>query len=144
MAHDLPYSHTVPYFKTSRAASDSWIGKTKDLLKRIGATDLKEGFLAGDDFATFALSFRVGADSFRVAWPVLPVKDPRDEPAARVQAATLVYHECKARCLAATILGPRPAFVSYLLLSGGKTVMESTSQAIETAVRSAGFLEHKK
>lgn len=136
----LPQAHTVPYFKTGRSTPDSWINKTKVLLRKLGASNIDEGFLSISGHATFGLSFKFGQDTFRVTWPVLTPKDPGDESAARIQAATFVYHQCKEMCLAAAVLGPRSAFVSYLLLPHGKTVVESSNALLCEHVKPAGFL----
>lgn len=136
----LPYADSIPYWKTGRSSPDIWIGKTKQLLSKIGAKNVDEAFLSIGGKTVFALSFTIGTETFRVSWPVLRIKDPKDEPAARIQAATLLYHECKARCLAASVLGSRSAFVSYLVLPGGSTVMESSSALIAEHSKPAGFL----
>lgn len=136
----LPLAHTVPYFKTGRSTPDSWINKTKQLLRKLGATNIDEGFLSISGHATFGLSFKFGQDTFRVTWPVLTPKDPGDESAARIQAATYVFHQCKEMCIAAAVLGPRSAFVSYLLLPTGRTVVESSNSLIAEHVKPAALL----
>ena len=66
------------------------------------------------------LGFRVGPDCFKIVWPVLPSKSGKDR-AARVQAATLLYHDVKARCISASVLGVRTAFFNFVLLPNGRT-----------------------
>ena len=53
-------------------------------------------------------------------WPVLPTKSG-DEKAARIQAATLLYHDIKARAISAAVLGARAAFFTFLMLPDGRT-----------------------
>jgi hypothetical protein len=44
------------------------------------------------------LEFDLGGERYKVVWPVLPTKTGKDR-AARVQAATALYHDVKARCV---------------------------------------------
>ena len=62
-----------------------------------------------------------------VVWPVLRVKKPEDQAAARIQAATMLYHECKARALAAAVFGVRAAFIGNLVLADNRTVVETST-----------------
>lgn len=77
--------------------------------------------LAGQ--AGFMLAFQIGEDRFKLTWPVLK---PRrgSMTAARIQAATALYHEVKGACVKAKFLGTRSAFLSYLLLPDGRTASE--------------------
>ena len=50
----------------------------------------------------------------------------RNEGAARIQAATLIYHDTKAKCLSAVVLGARAAFFSYWMLPDGRTAVEAS------------------
>jgi len=79
------------------------------------------GFVPGN--SAFLIAFEIGGDQFKVIWPVLPTKTKK-ERAAKIQAATFLYHDIKAKCLSATILGARMAFFSYLLLSDGRMAAE--------------------
>jgi hypothetical protein len=56
---------------------------------------------------------------------VLP-SEKGNELAARRQAATMLYHDTKAKCLSAVVLGTRIAFFSYLLLPDGRTAAEAS------------------
>ena len=66
------------------------------------------------------LAFEIGGDKFKVLFPVLPSKSG-NEKAARIQAATMIYHDIKSKCVSAAVLGSRAAFFSYLLLPDGRT-----------------------
>lgn len=123
---ELPYCDDVPYWKTSRTSPDTWIQKTVRLIKELGCTDVGEAFASLSGRAVYILSFRAGPDRFRVTWPVLNPRNPKDEPAARIQAATLLYHDCKAKAVAAAVFGPRTAFIGSLLLPSDQTVTESS------------------
>ena len=123
----LPYGEEVNYWKTSSLAPDTWIEKTKKLIQKFGGKVLLEGF--GSESTTgksaFMLIFEIKGDKFKVVWPVLPSKKG-SEGAARRQAATMLYHDTKAKCLSAVVLGARAAFFSYLLLPDGRTAVEAT------------------
>ncbi len=134
--HKLPYADTVRCFKTGNAEPGTWIEKTETMLRRLGATAVDHAALKVSGVYTFIFSFQVGNEVFRVAWPVLPVKDKRDEKAAIRQAATLLHHECEARCLAAVIQGVRAAFIGYLVLPDGHTVMEASNPELLIHTRS--------
>ena len=46
--------------------------------------------------------------------------------AAQRQAATMLHHDIKARCLTARVLGARSAMLGYLVLPDGRTTSEAT------------------
>jgi hypothetical protein len=74
--------------------------------------------------AAYLLEFTFGVDRFRVVWPVLPVRKLADERAARIQAATMLYHDIKAKCVSAKVHGVRATFVQYQVLPDGRTVSQ--------------------
>ena len=76
--------------------------------------------------SAFMLAFKIDDEQFKVVWPVLPSKSG-NERAARIQAATMLYHDVKARCVSAKVLGPRAAFFNYLVLPDGRTTVEAAS-----------------
>ena len=47
-----------------------------------------------------------------------------NERSARIQAATLLFHDVKAKSITAKVLGFRAAFFSYLALPDGRTMAE--------------------
>lgn len=106
------------YWKTSTAAPDSWIDKTKAEIRAAGGEVLKEAFGDQDGRAAFMLEFTFGADTFRAVWPVLPTRKPADARAARVQAATMLYHDVKSKCVSAKVHGLRAAFFSVCASAG--------------------------
>ncbi len=136
----LPNAEEVNYWKTSRSSADSWIDKAVSVVEGFGATDIQHGFGQRDGTGAFVLMFRIDDERFKIAWPILPTKSPKDMPAARVQAATLLYHDAKARSLSASILGVRQAFIGYLLLPDGRTVSELAAPEISEHIQPAGFL----
>jgi len=109
------------YWKTSRISTDDWVDKTLKLIHSHGGQ--LQGSYSGNDLASgrsaLMISFRIAGDSFKIVWPVLPSRTKEDR-AARVQAATLLYYDVKARLLSARILGYRTAFflISCCLMDG--------------------------
>jgi hypothetical protein len=141
--HVLPKASKLPYWKSGKSAPDVWIQRTRDVISKIGGANISEAFGSSKGRAAFMLRFEIGGESFRVVWPVLP-HGPHDEKAARTQAATLLYHDCKAKAVAASVLGPRTAFFHALELPDGRTVGElatpNISQSIPDEIR---LLSHK-
>jgi hypothetical protein len=119
---ELPYAENVNYWQTSQTSPDSWIDKTKKLIEEFGGKILMEAF--GNEptsgHAAFMLLFEIEGDTFKVVWPVLKSQSGK-EKAARIQAATLLYHDVKAKCLTAKVLGARTAFFQYWQLRDGRT-----------------------
>ena len=121
---ELPYAEDINYWKTGRSSPDTWIAKTERQIQSLDGKVLAEAF--GKDASgnsAFMLAFEIGEDKFKVIFPVLPSKSG-NEGAARIQAATMLYHDIKSKCISATVLGTRAAFFSYLLLTDGKTTTD--------------------
>ncbi len=57
-----------------------------------------------------------------------------NERAARIQAATFIYHDVKARCVSARILGKRAAFFTYLMLPDGRTAAQAAAPELLVAL----------
>lgn len=119
---ERPFAEDLPYWRTSRTSHDGWIEKLRRLIENTfhGAID-REAFGKSDGRAAFLVEFTVEGERFRICWPVLESRH-EDELAARRQAATMMYHDAKARALAAKVFGARFAFFQYLLLGDGRTV----------------------
>ena len=127
---ELPYGEDINYWQTSRSSSDSWIEKTSKQLQKLNGSILAEAF--GKDASgnsAFMLAFEIGGDEFKVVWPILPSKTDNNH-ASKIQAATMLYHDIKARCISATVLGVRTAFFSYLLLPNGRTTTEFETEEL--------------
>lgn len=113
------------YWKTSTSAPDVWIDKAKTEIRAAGGKVLSEAF--GSDAegrAAFMLAFSFGSEQFRAVCPVLPTRRAQDARAARVQAATMLYHDIKAKAVAAKVHGVRAAFFQYLALPDGRTMAQ--------------------
>ena len=121
----LANAEDVNYWKTSKTSPDTWMDRAKKQIATLGGTVLAEGFgsepITGR--AAFMLAFEIGGDGFKIVWPVLPSK-AGDDRAARIQAATMLYRDVKAKCVSATVLGTRAAFFSFLMLPDGRTAAE--------------------
>lgn len=125
------YAEELNYWKTGSSAPDSWVEKAQGEIRNAG------GVLIGNAFgseaqtgrAAYMIEFSFGQDRYKLVWPVLPcrVKSAANERAARVQAATMLYHDVKARCVTAKVQGARSAFFSYLLLPDGRTAAQAAS-----------------
>jgi len=119
------YAEDVNYWQTERTptSAEKWIDKTKAEIKAAGGRVLNEAFGSADGRAAYMLEFTFGGDRFRAVWPVLPSKT-KNERSARIQAATMLYHDVKAKCVSAKVHGPRAAFFQYALLPDGRTLAQ--------------------
>ena len=122
---DLPYAEDVNYWRTSKSSPDTWMDRSRRQIEKLGAQVLAEGFGSepGLGRAAYMLAFQLDCERYKVIWPVLPTKTNNNK-AARVQAATLLYHDIKAKCISAAVLGTRVAFFSFLMLPDGRTAAD--------------------
>lgn len=129
------YAEDVNYWKTSKSSPDTWMGRAKCQIERLGGQIQLEGF--GSEPVTgraaFMLTFVIGNDRFKIIWPVLLSKNG-NERAARVQAATMLYHDIKTKCISAAVLGTRAALFSFLMLPDGRTTAEVSTPELMQAM----------
>ncbi len=106
------YAETVNYWKTGQSSPDTWLDHAKTEIAAVGGK---------------VLAFELDGEKFRVLWPVLESKTGNLR-AARIQAATALYHEVKAACVKLRFLGARAAFLAYWMLpdGSGRTASELT------------------
>lgn len=135
----LPFADDLNYWKTSaRRSADDWLTMTVDLIGALGGKVLAWG--SGSEPETgrsaYMITFEIGGDHFRAIWPVLPTRSgkPADLKSARTQAATMLYHDTKAKCLKAVIFGARTAFFDYLMLPDGRSATSLTAPEIEATL----------
>jgi hypothetical protein len=124
MPDNTVYAETVNYWQTSQSSADTWIERAKKEITSIGGRIL--GDLVGTDMkgvTVFRLDFQIGPDQFKIVWPALPSKTGKDK-AAKVQAATLLYHDVKHKVVMAKVKGVRTAFLEYYLLPNGQTASD--------------------
>ena len=124
----LPFAEDTNYWKTSQSSADSWMDKTIKLIRDFGGRVTAEAFgsepVSGR--SAFMLAFEMQGDQFKIIWPVLPSRARGGERAAKIQAATLVYHDVKARLLSIKIFGARAVFFNYLQLPDGRNATEAS------------------
>jgi hypothetical protein len=128
-----PFAEDVNYWKSGQSAPDTWIEKAKAEIKAAGGKFVGEAFGSeAGGRAAFMLEFEFGGERFRAVWPVLPTraKTAASERAAKIQAATMLYHDVKARCVAAKVLGARASFFSYLMLPDGRTISQAAAPEV--------------
>lgn len=121
------YADDVNYWKTGQSSPDTWIDKAKGEIRAAGGKVLSEAYgRDGDGHAAFMIEFGFVDERYRAVWPVLPTRTKKevDERAARIQAATMLYHDVKAKAVSAKVHGVRAAFFQYLLLSDGRTAAQ--------------------
>lgn len=99
------YAEDLNYWRTSQAAPDTWMDKAKAEIKAAGGVVRADAYVneAGAR-AAYLLEFDLAGERYRVVWPVLQSR-AGNVRAARVQAATMLYHDLKARALTAKVLG---------------------------------------
>ena len=123
------YAEEINYWQTSVSQPDTWIDRAKKEIASIGGKIQVEMFGAtADGRAAFMLGFTLGTDQFKIEWPVLPSRTGKDK-AAKIQAATLLYHDVKHKVVMAKVKGARPAFLEYLMLPDGSTAGQAVSNA---------------
>lgn len=122
--NETVYADELSYWKTSTTSPDNWISKTKRIIEDNGGSVVSDlqGTINGR--TAFMINFVFNGESYRITFPTMPTRKPADQPAAKIQAATLIYHEVKSRIMASLVLGKRVAFFQYYVLPSGKTPAE--------------------
>ncbi len=121
---ELPFAEDIGhYWQTSQSSPDTWIDRAKKIIQDMGGEILADGFGSSGERAAFMIAFKFGDHKFKVVWPVLPTHSGIDAPAKR-QAATMLYHDIKAKAMTASVLGRKAAFFSYLMLPDGRVANE--------------------
>lgn len=123
------YAEDVNYWKSAELSGDTWIDKAKAEIKAAGGKVIADAFGSSDGRAAWMLEFSFGDERFRAVWPVLPTRStsPAAAKAARIQAATMLYHDIKAKAVSAKVHGTRSAFFQFLALPDGRTASEVAS-----------------
>ncbi len=126
----MKYAEEINYWKTGQSSPGVWMERATKQIENLGGKVFAEAF--GKDAngkSAFMLEFQIDGDNFRVVFPVLPTKTG-NERAARIQAATLLYHDIKAKALTASILGNHAAFFGYIQLPDGRSITEITHKEL--------------
>ena len=131
----LPYAEDLPFWKSGQSAPDVWMDKTKKLIFDMGGKVLMDAYgnESGSGRAAFMMMFEIKGDKFKLVWPVLPTRSG-SEKAARIQAATMMYHDVKAKCVNACVFGARAAFFTWLMLPDGRTAGEASVAELSVGV----------
>ena len=132
------YAEDVNYWKTGKSAPGIWLDKTAAQIEKLGGRVLikAEGLHPETGREAYMLGLEIEGENYKVVWPVLPcyTQTQANERAAKVQAATMLYHDVKARCVSAVVLGARQAFFSYYMLPDGRSVSSVSTPELSEAV----------
>ena len=132
MTDKLPYAEDIGhYWKTGSSSPEVWIDKAKKVITDLGGKVVAEGFGSANGRAAYMLAFSLENQNFKVVWPILPTYKG-EEIAARRQAATLLYHDIKAKAMTASVMGAQTAFFSYMSLPDGRTASELVAPEVIT------------
>ncbi len=130
---ELPYAEDVGhYWQTSNSSPDTWIDRAKKIITDLGGEILADGFGSAKGHAAFMLAFKIKGQNYKVVWPVLPSLTGR-ESATKRQAATMLYHDVKAKAMTASVLGVEVAFFSYMMLPDGRVSSELAKPELANA-----------
>ena len=129
----VEFAEDCNYWKTSRTSPDGWIEKTEQLIQDKGGEILQSGF--GNDMgrAAYMLRFKIEGHIFKMVWPVLP-SEKDESMAARRQAATMLFHDTKAKLISAQVLGSRVAFFQWVELPNGQPIYQLTNDQLLESV----------
>jgi len=110
----------LPYWDTGQSAPDEWLRKAKEQIEKVGGEVTESGIIMQYNRTVVMIGFALEGDNFRVVWPVL-AHDPKENQTAVRQAATMLFHDVKARCVAVMVKGARLAFHAELILPDGRS-----------------------
>lgn len=119
----MKYAEDLPYWNTSKSSPDVWLNRAAKIIKKLGGEVHLSGIGTVDGRSAFIILCNIGGDNFRIAFPVVRTKS-KSELSAKRQAATMLYHDVKARFISAEVLGTRSSFLSFLQLPDGRTASE--------------------
>lgn len=134
----LPSAEDVNYWQTGTSSPEKFIQDAVNQITGIGGRLVVNAFGQDENGrSAYMLQFAIGDDTYKVVWPILPLKfrsplskKTQFETAAKRQAATFIFHDIKAKCMVAKVLGARPVFFQYLVLPDGRTTTEATGQEL--------------
>lgn len=132
---NLPNAEDVNYWRTGSSAPDTWIDKCCKLIAEVDGALIQKGMIWQSGRSVCLIVFSIGDDTYRVGWPVLTTRDgDSDDRRARIQAATFMYHDVKAKVMTAKVLGPRCAFIGNLLVTKNSTIGELTHGQLQKSL----------
>lgn len=127
----LPEAESMNYFKSSSSGPDTWLDKAEKMIEDQGGAVSIRGVGKENGNMAYFMEFEFPPDRFRLVWPVLPVKKEANLLAAKRQAATMMFHDIKARALRFRIFGARTAYFEFLLLGDGRTAGQASGAELE-------------
>jgi hypothetical protein len=133
MGTDLPYAEDVGhYWQTSQSSPDVWMDRAKGIIQDLGGEIIADAYGSSSGRAAFMLAFKIKGQNYKVIWPVLPSLSGKGGAAKR-QAATMLYHDVKAKAMTASVLGVEVAFFSYMMLPDGRVSSELANPELAEA-----------
>ena len=138
---NLPFAEKLNFWKTGNKAPGRYIEKAIKLITESGGTNIFESYGSHNGKAHYMIAFQLGEDKFKLLWPVLPTKHDTDQLAAKRQAATMLYHDVKNKCLKALIFGFRSAFFDSVMIADGRNLSEVSNQELNKHISA---IEYKK
>ena len=123
------YAEECNYWKSGKSSPDSWLEKSVQLIESFGGQVIASAFGFSKGKSAYMIQFDLEGEAFKIIWPVMKSKND-DDMAARRQSATMLYHDIKASCIAAQILGTRTVFFSWLCLPDGRANFELSNQEL--------------
>lgn len=134
MMHKQPYAEDIKnYWKSGKSAPHTWIEKAEKEIDKAKGKLLASGRMNMGGQAAYVLAFEIAEDQFKVIWPILQSRT-RNDLAAQRQAATMLYHDVKAKCMAARVFGARKAFFPYLVLTDGRVASDVAVPELELEI----------
>ena len=125
------------YWRTGQRDPDTQLDRAACLIIDAGGVIKARGIGMFGGNEAVLLGYELDGESYRITWPVLIPRNEdslKDRRAARIQAATFVYHDVKSKCMAAQVLGTRAAMLPYLLTANGRTMAELSNPELEKSL----------
>ncbi len=138
----LPYAHDLNYWKTSKSPAGVWIDRATEQIEDHGGAVLMSAKSNHLGNTAYCIEFTFNSERFKAVWPVLESQYSNEEKACERQAATMLFHDIKSRCMKIAIFGARYAFFDMVLLEDGRIAGQLSNDDIVN--NSAQFLLENK
>lgn len=130
------FATDVDYWKTGGSRTpDQWLDLAESQIRQHGGKDMVRAIGEQGGRKAYLIEFTLNGQRYKIVWPVLPLprfKDTDDNRrAAERQAATSLFHDVKARCVAASRYGPEFGFFQFAKLPDGRTVQQASLPELE-------------
>lgn len=123
MNRKLPFAEDVNYWKTgTRKQADAIIDEACAMVEALGGRIHQRIFGRVGDNEGYRIQFDLCGNTYVIEWPVLKSKrgDGEEVVATRRQAASFIFHDIKAKCSTAKVLGVERAFFEHVCLPDGR------------------------